>query len=233
MSDRVPDLDWIESGHYPGGKGITPNGVKRIYGALCTLALGPASTAARRRKLAEWRTTLGVKPDDAELLETLGRGAQAMKLGLREAEQDLLLRALIDVATAGGARPSSRDQEILVRVANRFGRDRIEVEAMISVALERPPERKRPGATPTRRVDPLGLSGDDSDLQLLSRQTDLRLREPARPAARDDDLEVLPEEDEADMGGFELLPDGEDSDEEAATRAMLAEQLGDSGVGLI
>lgn len=231
MSDHLPDLEWVESGQYGGGKGLSQNGVRRIYGALCTLALARGSTPERKKKLAEWKTTLGVAPDDAELLETLGRNAQAMKLGLRPAEQDLLLRALIDVTTAGGVAPSSRDEEVLLRIARRFGKDRDDLTDLIADSLRKTPRKaKRPEPRkPAPR--PLGLSGDgDSDLDLLSRQADLRLL--GEPADLGDmgDLEVLPDPDEQ---GFELLDEDEDSDEEAATKAMLAEQLGDSSLGLI
>ncbi|MEZ6183909.1 MAG: hypothetical protein R3F62_02740 [Planctomycetota bacterium] len=84
--------------------GISPNGARRIYRILGRLAwLGCDATrldGPTRAVLEAYRTRLELSPTEGMELEEAGRTGDAIQVGKRHAEQELLFDAMIDVGVA-------------------------------------------------------------------------------------------------------------------------------------
>lgn len=117
--------------------GLSYDGARRVYGLLCAMAHVDGRIApAQRRELEDFQEYLGLSAFAAGVLEDEARRSRVLRLGLRAAELDLLMGALIDMAAADG-RLSAREERLLERVNERARWSGDEVALAVVRALER------------------------------------------------------------------------------------------------
>ncbi|MCO5167447.1 MAG: TerB family tellurite resistance protein [Planctomycetes bacterium] len=133
--------------------GLTFDGARRVYALLCAMAHvdGPVAPA-QRQELDDAMEFLSLSPFAARVLEQEARRSGTLRLGIRPAELELLMGALIDMAAADG-RMTPGERRLLERV-NRRARW---AQARIDEALERALARARE-VTPRREADPAPAS---------------------------------------------------------------------------
>lgn len=116
---------------------LTANGRRRIYGALCITARAAGrKTPARLRVLAGFKQRLGLSEQDAAIQESLADHVKFIRMGVRQREKELTIVALVELVTVDG-RTTSRERELLCRVAARVGCTPAQVDAFIAAGLAR------------------------------------------------------------------------------------------------
>jgi len=101
--------------------GVSSNGLRRVYRALCNLAWCDGQFDPREKQyLDEFRAQHGISPAEGAALEQDGREGNNLAISKRPAEQELLLAAMIDVAAADKV-VTAEEQERLIAFGRTLG----------------------------------------------------------------------------------------------------------------
>lgn len=101
--------------------GVSSNGLRRVYRALCNLAWCDGQFDPREKEyLDAFRENYGIDAAEAAGLEQDGRDGNNLAISKRVAEQDLLLRCMIDVAAADKV-VTAEEQDRLIAFGRTLG----------------------------------------------------------------------------------------------------------------
>lgn len=195
----------------------TPNGVRRILRVLWNLAACDGSIAPGEVKLLEdFRVRYGISRAEASALEAEGRAGRALQVARSQAERELLVSELIEVAAIDGVLSPAERRRIL-RLGTLLRLDRADLDRRLA---ERFPPQRAPsseggsssgevlslgGLSPAQRSAELGLAGELSAQGPAESGTLVLLGIPAGAVLSLDlqQISLVP-----DQLGFSLVPAG-------------------------
>lgn len=192
--------------------GLSFDGARRVYALLCAMAHvdGPV-VPAQRQELDDSMEFLSLSPFAARVLEQEARRSGTLRLGIRPAELELLMGALIDMAAADG-KLTPGERRLLERVNQRARWPQERIDEALARALARAREvtpRREADPAPAVVADPLGFLEDSGEGELVLPQAAPKTAPLARPAPaplaladEDDDAEADdPEADDPELTG--------------------------------
>ncbi|MBX3471055.1 MAG: TerB family tellurite resistance protein [Planctomycetes bacterium] len=187
--------------------GLSFDGARRVYALLCAMAHvdGPV-VPAQRQELDDSMEFLSLSPFAARVLEQEARRSGTLRLGIRPAELELLMGALIDMAAADG-KLTPGERRLLERVNQRARWPQERIDEALARALARAREvtpRHEPEAAPAAVADPLGFLEESGEGELVLPEAAPRARPAPAPLALADEAEVDEEDDDADADDPEL-----------------------------